>query len=126
MRRISVLLGLSILLLAGCYSGTRPAHIDSTAPDFTVQDADRKISLRDLRGKIVVLNFWATWCPPCVEEMPSLLRLQAKLKDDPRFVLLAVSTDEGWEPVRKFFGVYSFIVSRPTFHSCNVLIARGL
>src|SRR5204863_8336957 len=55
-------------------------------------------------GKVVFINFWATWCPPCVEEMPSLVRLHAKLKDDPRFALLAVSTDDGWEPVQKFFG----------------------
>ena len=55
------------------------------------------------RGKVVFINFWATWCPPCVEEMPSMLRLQAKMADDPRFEMLAISTDEGWTPVRKFF-----------------------
>ena len=91
-RRVSVLLGLSILLLAGCYSGTRPAHIDSSAPDFTVQDDDRKISLSDLRGKIVVLNFWATWCPPCVDEMPSLVQMQQRMSAR-GVTVLAVSVD---------------------------------
>ena len=95
-RRISVLLGLSTLLLAGCYSNTRPAHIDSSAPDFTVQDADRKISLRDLRGKVVVLNFWATWCPPCVEEMPSLVQMQQRMGAKGVTVLaVSVDVDEG-------------------------------
>ena len=92
MRRVIVLLGLSILLLAGCYSGSRPAHIDTVAPDFTVQDADRKISLSDLRGKVVVLNFWATWCPPCVDEMPSLVQMQQQMSARGVSVL-AVSVD---------------------------------
>ena len=101
MRRISVLLGLSILLLAGCYSGTRPAHIDSTAPDFTVQDADRKISLSDLRGKIVVLNFWATWCQPCVEEMPSLVQMQQRMGAK-GVTVLAVSVDVDESAYQRF------------------------
>ncbi len=95
MRRHSALLTLLILLLAlvaGCSRGSKPTLVGSTAPDFTVQDADRKVSLHDLRGKIVVLNFWATWCPPCVEEMPSLVKMQDELKN--RVVVLAVSVDE--------------------------------
>jgi len=105
-RRISVLLGLSTLLLAGCYSGTRPAHIDSSAPDFTVQDADRKISLSDLRGKIVVLNFWATWCPPCIEEMPSLVQMQKKMQDK-GITVLAVSVDDDGNDYHKFLKDHS-------------------
>ena len=101
MRRISVLLGLSTLLLAGCYSGTRPAHIDSSAPDFTVQDADRKISLRDLRGKVVVLNFWATWCQPCVEEMPSLVQMQQRMGAK-GVTVLAVSVDVDESAYQRF------------------------
>lgn len=62
-----------------------------------------KVSLDQLRGKVVFINFWATWCPPCIEEMPSMVRLHEKMKNDDRFVMLAISTDESWEPVKKFF-----------------------
>ena len=65
--------------------------IGSAAPDFTVQDSDRSVSLHDFRGKTVVLNFWTTWCVPCIEEMPALQRLQQQL---PNITVLAVSTDE--------------------------------
>ena len=63
------------------------------APDFTVQDSDRKVTLSELRGKVVVLNFWASWCPPCIEETPSLLDMQHKLGDK-GITVLAVSIDE--------------------------------
>jgi cytochrome c biogenesis protein CcmG, thiol:disulfide interchange protein DsbE len=82
-----------LLLLTSCYSGSRPARIGTSAPDFTVQDADRKVSLHDYRGQIVVLNFWATWCQPCIEEMPSLLQLNQRFKNK-GVVVLAVSTDD--------------------------------
>jgi cytochrome c biogenesis protein CcmG/thiol:disulfide interchange protein DsbE len=95
-RRASVLIGLFTLLLPGCYSGSRPPHIGSPAPDFTVQDADRKVSLSDLRGKVVVLNFWATWCPPCIEEMPSLVQMQQRMKGKGVEVLaVSLDADEG-------------------------------
>jgi len=95
-RRVTILIGLSIVLLAGCYGGSRPPRIGSTAPEFTVQDGDRKVALSDLHGKIVVLNFWATWCPPCVDEMPSLVHLQQRLKNKGVTVLaVSVDVDEG-------------------------------
>ena len=105
MRRASVLIGLLPLLLAGCYSGSRPPRIGSVAPDFTLQDADRKISLSEMRGKIVVLNFWATWCPPCVEEMPSLVQMQQRMKNKGVSVL-AVSVDVDENAYRKFLKDY--------------------
>ena len=93
MRVIFPAIGLSLLLtLGGCYSGSRPPRIGTTAPDFTVKDEDRQITLSQLRGQIVVLNFWATWCPPCVEETPSLLEMQRRMKDR-GVVVLAVSVD---------------------------------
>ena len=62
------------------------------------------LKVSELRDKVVFLNFWATWCPPCVEEMPSIRRLNEKLEGDKNFKMLLVSADESWEPVRKFFG----------------------
>lgn len=95
-RRTSVLIGFLPLLLNGCYSGSRPPRIGSVAPDFTLQDTDRKISLSEMRGKVVVLNFWATWCPPCVDEMPSLVQMQQKMKGRGVEVLaVSVDVDQG-------------------------------
>jgi len=80
-------------------AGLAPGH---RAPDFTLADATgKKWSLRDLRGRPVFLNFWATWCPPCVEEMPSIEKLASHIDD--RWTILTVSVDEDWETVRKFF-----------------------
>ncbi len=91
--RPSLWLFLLLAFLAGCNRGPKPPLIGSPAPQFTVKDADRTVSLADLRGKVVVLNFWATWCPPCVEEMPSLVQMQ-KLMKDKGVTVLAVSLDE--------------------------------
>jgi|GEM_PF-733144 len=63
-----------------------------------------RLKLTELNDKVVFLNFWATWCPPCVEEMPSIRSLHAKLKSNEKFEMLLVSADESWDPVRKFFG----------------------
>ena len=60
-----------------------------------------EIDLSSLRGKTVLVNFWATWCPPCREEMPSLSRL-AQSFDPQSFEVVTVSVDDGWEPVEKF------------------------
>ncbi len=75
--------------------------VGNPAPDFTITDADRTVSLKGLRGKVVVLNFWATWCPPCVEEMPSLVRMQRELKDR-GVTVLAVSLDDDARQYRTF------------------------
>jgi peroxiredoxin len=92
MRGFPALFVLVLLPFAGCNRGSHPSLVGNPAPDFTVQDADRKVTLHDLRGKVVVLNFWATWCPPCVDEMPSLVKMQSDLKG--RVIVLAVSVDE--------------------------------
>ena len=91
----------ALLLMAGCYSGTRPPRIGETAPDFTVRDSTKTVALHELRGQVVVLNFWATWCPPCVEEMPSLVNLQSKVKDN-GVTVLAVSIDVDSQAYHKF------------------------
>ena len=88
------------LLLASCNTGSHPPRIGNVAPDFTVADARQTVSLNQLRGKPVVLNFWATWCPPCVEEMPSLVELHKELGD--KVTILAVSEDADDAAFRQF------------------------
>ena len=88
-------------MLSACYSGTRPARIGTAAPDFTVKDADRSVTLSQLHGQVVVLNFWATWCPPCVEEMPSLVQMQQMLKAK-GVTVLAVSVDVDQDSYHRF------------------------
>jgi peroxiredoxin len=74
-----------------------------SAPDFALPDLDGKmVSLDGYRGKVVFLNIWATWCPPCVEEMPSMEKLYQALKGED-FEILAVSVDvSGVEAVTPF------------------------
>jgi thiol-disulfide isomerase/thioredoxin len=88
---VSSVLIIGLLLLAGCNSGSHPPRIGNAAPDFTLTDSQRTVALSQLRGKPVVLNFWATWCPPCIDEMPSLVQLQKQLGD--KVTILAISED---------------------------------
>ena len=97
----SLVASLSLLALAGCYTGSRPPRIGSNAPDFTVQDGQNKLTLSQFRGQVVVLNFWATWCPPCVEEMPSLVEMQRRMKAK-GVTVLAVSVDVDDGAYRQF------------------------
>lgn len=92
------------LMLSGCDRGGRPRLIGSPAPDFTVKDADRTVTLRNLRGKPVVLNFWAAHCPPCVDEMPSLVQLQKRMA--PRVTVLGVGVDTTDADYHSFLRAY--------------------
>ncbi len=100
-----VLLGLAIYgVLRGLrHNFVRGPQVGAPAPSFELPDMEGKpISLQALRGKAVLLNFWATWCGPCQYEMPSLESLYQKYKDR-GFVVLGVSLDEeGWAPIREF------------------------
>jgi len=100
-------------------------------PELQFQDgAGRARSLADFRGKVVVLNVWATWCAPCREEMPALDRLQMKL-GGPDFEVVALSIDQrGPQVVRKFFdevGVKALqLYIDPTAQAGFKLATRGL
>ncbi|HEY4186899.1 MAG TPA: TlpA disulfide reductase family protein [Polyangia bacterium] len=90
------------------------ANVD--APDFDLTDGEgKRVSLRSQRGHPVLLNFWATWCPPCAEEMPSMERLAAALESSD-IRTMAVSVDENWDLVKKFFarGTHLGILLDPT------------
>jgi len=95
-----------MLALTGCYSSSKPSSIGRAAPDFTIQDSERSVTLSQFHGKIVVLNFWATWCPPCVEEMPSLVQMQKKMQDK-GITVLAVSVDDDADDYHKFLKDHS-------------------
>ena len=92
--------------LVGCYSGTRPGQIGSNAPDFSVQDSDHSVSLSQFHGQVVVLNFWATWCPPCIDETPSMVKMQAYLKSK-GVVFFAVSIDDDDKAYHAFLKKYN-------------------
>ncbi|MCW7538222.1 TlpA family protein disulfide reductase [Aquabacterium sp. A7-Y] len=96
-----VLLGLAGTATAQAL--VRPWPDDRVTPALTLRDLDGKPrTLAELRGKVVVINFWASWCEPCVAELPSLLRLAERHAGD-GLVVLAPNYQEGEAKVRAFF-----------------------
>ncbi len=84
------------------HEGGEKIRIGEPAPSFTLPSKTAPVSLNQFRGKVVLLNFWATWCPPCLQEMPSLEKLNQKMKGK-EFELLAVNVDEeGWLAIERF------------------------
>ena len=86
--------------LTGWMENFRPTLAPSALPEtiFTDENGD-KLTLKSFRGKIILMNFWATWCGPCVREMPSLRRLHNELKG-PDFTVIALSEDRiGWQKI---------------------------
>jgi cytochrome c biogenesis protein CcmG/thiol:disulfide interchange protein DsbE len=97
-------------LIYGC-SPSRPVKAASlkpdkerhAAPDFALKDANGKtVRLSDYKGKVVLLDFWATWCGPCRIEIPWFMDLERKLKDQGFSVLGVSMDDEGWDAVKPF------------------------
>ncbi len=89
-----------------------------------------KISLEQMQGKVVLINFWATWCPPCVKEMPTLDRLQQRLGGD-FFQVVVLSVDGGgFKVVRPFFEQTRIknldMYLDPNFNAANALGAHGM
>jgi peroxiredoxin len=97
---LGVLVFFVALVVVGYLVKDRPAGkkliaSGDRAPEFRLTASDgRQVGLSDFRGKMVMVHFWATWCPPCVEEMPALDKLNNALKGTD-FVMLTVSVDEG-------------------------------
>lgn len=103
-------------LLVGCFfqgcssspmsvraASVKPDKDRHQAPDFALRDADGKtVHVTDYRGKVLLLDFWATWCPPCKVEIPWLIDMERKNKDRGFEVLGVSMDDEGWEVVKPF------------------------
>jgi len=98
-RRLLMSTVLGSLLLTGCDRGSHPGNIDKPAPQFVMGDGTRTVDLSKLRGRVVVLNLWATWCAPCIEELPSLLALQKQM---PELSIVAVSMDQDPDVYKRF------------------------
>jgi peroxiredoxin len=105
--RTLLFLGLILVALAVAWVLVPPSppgglSTGAPAPDFTATTLDgRPLRLADLRGNVVVLNFWATWCPPCIAMIPDERALVEEMKDRP-FVFVGVSADNTAEEVREF------------------------
>jgi cytochrome c biogenesis protein CcmG, thiol:disulfide interchange protein DsbE len=90
---------LPLAMLSGCNRGAHPSQPGTPAPDFTVSDGTTTVHLASYRGQVVLLNFWATWCGPCIEETPSLLQLH---HDMPGVTVIGVSIDEDADAYARF------------------------
>jgi peroxiredoxin len=99
----AVILALPLALTPGCDRGAHPAQTGKAAPDFTVSDGVTTVHLARYRGQIVLLNFWATWCAPCVQEMPALIELH---HERPDLAIVAVSVDEDPQAYSRFLARY--------------------
>ncbi len=94
----------------------------TTAPDFTLRAIDgRNLRLAEQRGKVVLVNFWATWCPPCRVEMPHLNRIYDKYRDS-GFVMLAVNVDQ--EPAKATSAAGAMGVRAPVLLDTDKTVVR--
>ncbi|MFO7593213.1 MAG: TlpA disulfide reductase family protein, partial [Pseudomonadota bacterium] len=104
-----------LLLLASVplHAGELMEYEGKPLPDFTLSDMQgNSHSLSDYRGKVVMVNFWATYCGPCIKEMPSMQRLKEKLGDKP-FAILAVDMAEEKSTVEAFLKKHDIEVNFP-------------
>jgi thiol-disulfide isomerase/thioredoxin len=114
-----LILSVAVLLVAGCKkkeeaAGVAEVREKKPAPEITVNSLTNvPMKLSALKGKVVLLNFWATWCPPCREEIPSMMKLNSAMAGKP-FQMVSVSIDEGGVPeIESFFKTSGYYL--PTF-----------
>lgn len=97
--RLLTLATVICFLSSGCDRDSRPGQLGRSAPVFSISDGQHSVNLAQFRGKVVVLNFWASWCAPCIEEMPALQMLQQQL---PQIQVVAVASDEEYSQYQTF------------------------
>jgi cytochrome c biogenesis protein CcmG, thiol:disulfide interchange protein DsbE len=103
-KKLGIVLAIAVLGI-GWIALRRPAPnragASKLAPDFSLTDlAGHTLHLSDYRGKVVILDFWATWCEPCKQEIPRFIELQSKYPE--RLEVIGISMDDDMEPVRAF------------------------
>lgn len=118
-----IALSLSAISVAAGAGELRPLKNPSPASAFMLRDVDGKlVSLRDFEGKVVLLNFWATWCANCRKEMPAMERLYQSLRAD-GFAIVAISVDQAaTEKVKAF--AEELKLTFPVLHDRDSIISR--
>jgi thiol-disulfide isomerase/thioredoxin len=105
-------------LLLGCSGEAPRSHGRTAAPEFRLQTLDgREVGLSDYRGKVVLLHFWATWCPPCLAAMPYEVELQEKYGPD-GFMVIGLNMDRKPEAAR------AYLVANPVNYPVLVMDAE--
>ena len=106
--------------IVGCDRGDHIGQIGQPAPTFAVDDGQNAVDLAKLRGHVVVLNFWASWCPPCLEELPSLNAMQRQL---PQINVVGVSIDQDKDAYASFLKRHptTFVTVDDTAQRANAL-----
>jgi peroxiredoxin len=111
-------------------AGIQPIKTGTKAPNFRLEDlTGKKAELKHYKGKVVFLNFWATWCGPCKEEMPSMEELYKQFKDKD-FVFLTISVDYGGvKPVKDFIEKHRYtfpVLIDPKCETLDLFAVKGI
>lgn len=102
MKKLMMILLSTVLLMGSAYGRELSPYPGGATPPLALKDLSGKLhKLENYRGKVVLINFWATWCPPCRAEMPSMQRLKEAMAGKP-FVILAVDMGETEQDVKAF------------------------
>ena len=120
---ILVMILTSGLLITGCTDGSEPtATVGKAAPDFQLQNLDgQSISLNDLKGKPVLVNFWATWCRPCVSEMPYIQEIYDEWSGK-GLIVLAINIGDSSSEAEQFLQDHN--LSLPVLLDTNKAVAQ--
>jgi cytochrome c biogenesis protein CcmG, thiol:disulfide interchange protein DsbE len=117
---IAIIIALGVIAALGTsyYDSLRPQSSYEITPNFSITDINGAAhELENFRGKIVILNFWATWCAPCIKEFPQLLKIAKDHKD--KIILFAVSSDVNDELIHAFLAKQQFPKD-----AANIIVAR--